>query len=800
MEEGLSSAEARNRLSLFGPNTLKPPQKGRWLLLLISQFATPLILLLIGAALFSFFLGGKIDSTVICTIVILSGILGFFQEAGAVNSLEKLLSLVANKASVIRDGREAKIALEEVVPGDLVVLRIGDIIPADCRLIDSNCMVANESILTGESAPVEKKEGDKVFLGTTVSSGIAKAIVEETGGKTRYGQLAESARFTLPATSFEIGVRDFSRFLLKITLFITIGLFIMNIVLKKDLFQSLLFSLAIAVGIVPQLLPAIISVNLSHGVRRLAKKWVIVKRLPSIENFGQMNIFCSDKTGTITRGQMEFVEGVNAGGEKSEKTTLYGHLNAKFQTAYPNPLDAALVKKAKGHDAEWVPIREIPYDFKRKRISLLFENQGKKVQIVKGALDSILSISDRIEWGDGVVEPMNETAKGKIGGLFKKISGEGKRMLAVAYSEGETEKELIFLGFLIFSDPIKPNIKEVLDDLNRKGVALKILTGDHREAALFVSSAIGMGHVEIKTGVDVDRAGVEELKVMAEKTFVFAEVNPIQKERIISILRKSGNVVGYLGDGVNDVGALRMADVGISVDTGAAAAKEAADIVLLRKDLHVLRDGIEEGRKTFVNTLKYVYMSISANFGNMISMAGGSLFVNFLPILPKQILLTNFFSDLPEMALATDHVDSEIVRRPVKWDLPLIKRFMLVFGALNSLADYMTFFVLLYWFRADVTFFQTAWTIENIVSATLIVLAIRTHRFFLRSKPSLILLVTSIGLASLAPLLPYTALGRLFSFAPIPLSFYAALAGIIVWFFVSVEVAKYYFFGRQNKR
>ena len=797
-KEGLTASEAAARLLEFGPNVLKPKQRCRWLVLLFSQFTSPLVLLLIGAGVLSFFLGAHLDMSIIGTIVLLSGILGFFQEFGALNALEKLLSLVANKATVLRENKEIKIPIDLVVPGDMVILRSGDLIPGDCILIDSNNLFVDESTLSGESGPVEKPEGSKIYLGTMASSGIGWAMVETTGQKTKYGQISESARFHPPETAFEIGVKKFGGFLLEMTMGITVTLFILNLFLKKGVMDSLLFSLAIAVGLTPQLLPAIISINLSHGVRRMAKKKVIVKRLASIENFGQMNIFCSDKTGTITEGKMSLIESLGADGSENEKAAFYGYLNAKHQAGYTNPLDAAVLGKLHYDDSSWNLSGEIPYDFNRKRISLFFEHENQNLQIVKGALYPILDICSRTEWGDGSIGPMDEGARNQIDKVFKEKTGEGKKVIAIAYGESKTEENLIFLGFYVFYDPTKPKIKEVLSEMKRKGVALKILTGDRRESALFTASEIGIEEAKVIIGEDIDQADDELLKTIVRDRMVFAEINPKQKERIILSLRSTGNVVGYLGDGVNDVAALHAADVGISVDSGAPAAKEAADIVLLKKDLHVLKDGIEEGRKTFVNTLKYVYMASSANFGNMISMAGASLFINFLPILPKQILLTNFFSDLPEMALATDHVDNEIAEGPVKWDLPLIQRFMAVFGALNSIADLLTFSVLLFWFEADETFFRTAWTIENIITAALIVLAIRTQRIFWRSKPSFILFIASVGVAVLAPFLPYTGLGRLFSFEPIPLAFYAILLGILIWFFLSVEIAKYFFFRRKK--
>ncbi|HSX37413.1 MAG TPA: magnesium-translocating P-type ATPase [Chlamydiales bacterium] len=797
--EGLTGPEASKRLKEAGPNTLNPVKKWKKTLLFFSQFTNPLILLLIGAGILSFALGDHIDMTVIWMIVGLSGVLGFIQELGAATALEKLLALVVDQATLIREGKEMKIPLSEVVPGDLLVLRAGDVIPADAVLSKVNHLFVNESALTGESFPIEKTFADSIFLGTNIVSGFGIAVVERTGKKTKYGEMTESARFHPPDTAFETGVRSFSAFLLELTVGITVTLFVLNIFLKKPVIDSLLFSLAIAVGLTPQLLPAIISVNLSHGARRMAKKKVIVKRLASLENFGQMNILCSDKTGTLTEGKIESSANVGASGNESQKVLLYAFLNAKFQEGYENPLDKALLEKLQYETAGWEKKGELPYDFERKRIAVFLQHEDLNISIVKGAFYSILPLCNRIEWEDGSMEEIGDQTKEQLIAIFQDHSSQGKRILGLAYGEDESEENLIFLGFLMFSDAIRPKIQEVLQEMKRKGLTLRILTGDRQEAAGFFASAIGIEGGGLITGEELDRLGEEDLKKAVNEKIVFAEIDPRQKEKIIKILRALGNVVGYLGDGVNDAIALHAADIGISVNNGSPAAKEASDIVLMKKDLSVLKDGIEEGRITFTNTLKYVYMATSANFGNMISMAGSSLFLSFLPILPKQILLTNFFSDLPEMALATDNVDRETVEKPLKWDLKLIRRFMAVFGLINSITDYITFFVLLYWFKADMNLFRTAWTMENIITAALIVLALRTHRLIFQSKPGNFLLFSVLFVAIFAPFLPYTPLGKLFSFQPVPLIFYAALAGIIGWFFLSNEIAKYFFFRRYKK-
>ncbi len=791
--EGLSDVEVQERLQRFGKNSLKPSKRGQWFFLLLSQFKSPLILLLIGAAILSFSLGAAIDSSVIFAIVLLSGLLGFFQEKGALKALSHLLSLVSIKIAVLRNGQEIEVPMEEIVPGDIVYLRSGDTVPADCILIDANKLVIGEAVLTGESLPTDKIVGDPLFLGTIVISGIGIAVAELTGKKTRFGQIAEDAKFKPPATAFEVGVRKFGELLLIITLVVTTAVFAFNTWLNKPLLDSLLFALAIAVGLTPQLLPAVISVNLSHGARNMAKKQVIIKRLASIENFGQMDILCCDKTGTLTEGQVELSSITDCNGNASEKCNLYAYLNAHFQSGYLNPLDKAILKKLEGNTDGWEKTDEIPYDFTRKRISTVFSYKNQQIMITKGAFSQTIAICNRIEKEDGSIVPI-ESNQASIDRFFTEKSSEGKRVLGLAYGNSTQEENLIFLGFLIFSDPIKPNIDRVISDMKRQGVALKIITGDRHEVAMHVAGSLGLSHATLVTGEEIQKASDYALIHIAEKHNVFAEIEPTQKKRIILALRKAGHVVGYLGDGVNDISALHHADVGIAVESGADAAKESADIVLLKKDLQVLQDGILEGRKTFINTMKYVYMASSANFGNMLSMSGASFFLKFLPMLPKQVLLTNFCSDLPEMALATDRVDEDIIRHPVKWDLPSIRRFMIIFGALNSMADYLTFVVLYYWYQNEQAIFQTGWFMENVLSAALIVFSMRTRHFLFRSKPGGMLIFSVLGVALLAPMLPYTPLGELFGLVPLPLPLYGAISAIIIWFFISVEIAKHFFF------
>ncbi|HSX11164.1 MAG TPA: magnesium-translocating P-type ATPase [Chlamydiales bacterium] len=800
--EGLSTEEAGRRVGTYGLNSLKPPKRGKGWILFVSQFKSPLIWLLMGAAVLSAFLGDPTDASIILIIVGLSGLLGYFQERGAINALEKILQLVQVKADVLRDGKEVEIPVEYVVPGDVVVLRVGDIVPADAILVEAKHLFVNEATLTGESAPAEKRVGvvdadaavlkrsNSVFMGTVVSNGMAVCLVVATGRNTEYGQISEHLRFKRPVTAFEIGVRNFGLFLMIVTLVMVGAIFFFNVMLHRPILEAFLFSLALAVGLTPQLLPAIITVNLSHGARQMARKKVVIKRLPSIENFGQMNVLCADKTGTVTVGKIGLEKATNSEGGESEKVALYAVANAHYQASYQNPLDVAILEKLKIDVSDWHKSDEIPYDFERKRMSVIFD----QFIVCKGAVHQILNVCSAMENPDGSVVPID---RAKLEAYYEEESHRGFRLIGIAYGETTQEENLVFLGFLHFLDPLKPDIAQVVEELKKKGVQLKIITGDYRTVALHAAGAIGMAHSHLAVGEEIRAASDEELQKIVKAKNVFAEIEPNQKERIVLAVRKAGFIVGYLGDGVNDISALHSADVSIAVEGGADAAKEVSDIVLLEKDLVVLREGVEEGRNTFANTIKYVYMATSANFGNMFSLAGTSLFLPFLPLLPKQVLLTNLLTDFPEMAIATDRVDQAISARPEKWDLRFIRHFMIVFGLISSIFDYMTFGVLLYLLKADEKLFQTGWFVESVVSAGLIVLVIRTRGPFYRSRPGKWLAIAVFSVVIAVLFVPFiTPLADLFGFVPLPLIFYAPLAGIIFLYILSVEIAKHFFFRR----
>ena len=804
MVTGLTSNEARRRLAECGENRISGERRVGALFLFIGQFKSPIILILIGAAIVSLFLQDRTDAALILAIVLASGVLGFWQEYSATNAVAKLRALVETKARVMREGIETIVPLAEVVPGDVVLLSAGAIIPGDGRLLEARELFVNEAALTGETFPAEKKSKAEVYLGTHVVSGSATAEIVSTGKATRFGKIAQSLRMRRPETEFERGVRRFGYLLAEITLLFVLAIFGFNVFLHKPVLGSFMFALALAVGLTPQLLPAIITINLSHGARRMAQEKVIVKRLAAIENFGSMNVLCSDKTGTITEGKISIRAAVDAGGNPSEKTLLYAYLNAANETGFVNPIDEALRASPPPDCANWEKIDELPYDFARKRLSILCEKADTRVLITKGALPQILNICSQVEWNDGRRDSI-DIARRQIEAQWRRFSSEGCRVIAVAYRhcgaecsriDHETETGMVFLGLVAMSDSPKAGINSTLRELRDLGVQLKIVTGDNALIARHLAEQVGLNTERVLSGRDIQRMSNAALMRQSSEVDVFAEIEPGQKERLVLALKKAGHVVGYIGDGINDVSALHASDVSLSVDGAVDVAREAADFVLLEHDLEVLVDGVREGRRTFANTLKYVFIATSANFGNMFSMAGASLLVPFLPLLPKQILLINLLTDFPEMTIASDDVDPELVEQPRRWDIHFIRRFMIVFGLVSSVFDYLTFGALL-WLNATVEQFRTGWFIESIVSAALIVLVVRTRRPFFRSRPSRLLALATAGTVILTVLIPHLPFAAVLGFGIVPPHFYPMLALIILAYVISAEMAKQVFYRRR---
>jgi P-type Mg2+ transporter len=812
-ETGLTTVEAKKRLVSYGANRLKPQKRTNAFTLLVAQFKSPIILILIFATGLSLFLHNIIDASIIFSIVLISGLLGFWQEYSASNAVKKLLAMVQITASVLRDGTENNIPIEDIVPGDIIILNAGDIVPGDSLLLESKDLFVDEAMLTGETFPVEKdisvlatdtplaKRLNSVWMGTHIVSGRAKALITLTGINTEFGKVSERLKLKPQETEFEHGIRRFGYFLGEVTLILVVIIFGINVFLHRPVLDSFLFSLALAVGLTPQLLPAIISINLAHGAKKMALKKVIVKRLASIENFGSMNVICSDKTGTLTEGIVQIESALDVNGKPNDKVFLYSYLNAFYQTGFTNPIDEAILKYQKIDVADYRKQDEIPYDFLRKRLSISVVKDNVQLILTKGALANILEVCSSVETNEGTIVDI-ASVNNIIEKHFEEFSNLGFRTLGIAYKKIPTEsliqksdeKDMTFIGFLTLFDPPKANILATISELKKLGVSLKIITGDNHLVAVSLSKKMGLPDNKIITGTELRQMSDAALLRQVGSINVFAEIEPNQKERIIIAMRKAGNVVGYMGDGINDASALHAADVGISVDTAADVAKEAADIVLLEKDLGVLIEGVREGRTTFANTLKYVFMATSANFGNMFSMAGISLFIPFLPLLPKQILLTNLMTDFPEMTIATDSVDEQMIEYPRRWDIKAIRKFMITFGLVSSVFDYLTFGFLLLILHATEGQFRTGWFIESVISASIIVLVIRSRKPFFRSRPGKYLLIATLSIAVITLFLPITPLGNIFGFSPLPIKTYLLLLLIVAIYILAAEITKKIFY------
>lgn len=816
-ENGISSEEAANRLSNEGSNTLNVKNTNNWLLFW-RQLNNPLTLLLLGAALLSLLLHDTTNSYIIFLIVFISSILGYWQEKGASDAVKTLLKMVKTTC-IVRRQQDIEVAVDALVRGDMVVLSAGSVIPADCYILQSNELFVDEAAFTGETFPVQKSPDIKeasarlsertnaVFMGSHVVSGKGLGLVMHTGRDTEFGKISASLARKTPETDFERGIRQFGYLLMSITMLLVLVIFAINVFLHKPVLDSFMFSLALAVGLTPQLLPAIISVNLSRGAKRMAEQQVIVKKLSSIENFGSMTVLCSDKTGTLTEGKVAVKDYMDASGNPSEQVRLYACLNAALQQGFRNPIDTALMAIQPETIHAYRLAGEIPYDFIRKRLTTVVTNDKETIMITKGAFLNVLEVCTDIEQANGTRIPV---ASGRqiLMKLYEEASSKGFRVLGVACKSlqpgeaygREQETGMSFAGFVSFFDPPKANIANTIASLNTMGIAIKVITGDNSLVASALMKQIGYAEPKILTGKEIKEMSPAALLHDIPVTDVFAEVEPNQKEQIIETLRKSKQVVGFMGDGINDAAALHTADVGISVDTAVDVAKEAADIILLNPDLDVLRAGVAEGRTTFANTMKYIFMATSANFGNMFSMAGASLFLPFLPLLPKQILLTNLLTDLPEMTIATDRVDDAQTLRPASWDFSFIRKFMIVFGLLSSAFDYFTFWVLLKVLHAGERIFQTGWFVESVVSASLIVFIVRTRLPVFKSKPSWALTRANLLVIIVVIALPFLPGSALMGFQPLPLRFYGYLLLIVAAYLCTAEITKKMFYKHLNAR
>jgi P-type Mg2+ transporter len=808
--QGLSSAEAEERLAQFGPNEPAPVRRRSTVARFFLLFANPLVIILLLAAIVAAFLAQVVDAAIIIVIVLLGNAINFAQTYRSETAVERLRERVAPTATVLRDGAWQEIPRRAVVPGDVVRLSAGDLVPADARLLASRDLFVQQAALTGESLPAEKEaqpaasgEGEgpearnRVFLGTSVVSGTATAMVEATGPRTCFGDIAARLATRPEETEFERGLRRFGMLILRVVFFLVLFILAISLALRHNPFQSLLFAVALAVGLTPEFLPMITSVTLARGAVRMARKKVIVKNLAAIQNFGAIDIFCTDKTGTITGGEMAVDRALDSRGGPSDRAFLLAYLNSKFETGIRSPLDAAILRRdcpaAQGYEKR----DEIPFDFERRRVSIVVAGGGEILLVTKGAPESILPLV--AEWDEnGQGRAFDAAARDAAKKVYEGLGRQGFRVLAIAWRRVEArpgfsvadEAGLTLAGFVSFSDPLLPESAEALADLKEDGVQVKILTGDNELVTAYVCERAGLGASEIVLGREVERMSDAALAHVAENTAVFARVSPAQKHRIIRALMHRGYVVGYMGDGINDAPSLHSADVGISVPTAVDVARDAADIIFVEPGLRVLHSGILEGRHASGNVMKYLFMGTSSNFGNMLSMAAASAFLPFLPMLPTQILLNNFLYDLAQITIPTDNVDEEYTRRPQRWDIGLIRNFMLYIGPISSLYDFFTFFVLLYVFHADEKLFHTGWFVESLATQTLVLFVIRTMGNPLRSRPSRALAATACAVVLAGLVIPFTWIARPMGFTPLPWRYFVFLAAATVTYLALVEVGK----------
>jgi len=812
---GLTAPEAAARLARLGPNTVANDRKDSAIVLLRRQLSSPLVLILLAGALVSLLLRDWSDAIIIAVIVIGSAMLGFAQEYRASQAVAALQERLALKSLVLRDGTAREIPASDVVPGDIVQLSAGNLVPADGVLLAARDLTVGEAALTGESFPIEKRPGTSsvdaplaqrrncLFTGSSVRSGTASLLVVRTGAATEYGQIASRLAAAEPETDFERGVRLFGEMLLRAMFLMVIFVLAANQVMGRPFTESLLFAVALSVGLSPELLPAIVSVTLSAGARAMARRGVIVRRLEAIEMLGSLDVVCTDKTGTITSGEVTLAAAVDPTGAPSSDVLASAFLNAALETGIANALDAAVVKAGVTADlsADGVTkLDEIPYDFSRRRLTVAVAQPGDTQHrlIAKGAVAEILAVCGSVRGSNGDI-PLDEAHRAQLLGYVAGQGAQGRRVLAVAermiapqsrYRVSD-ERDFVLAGFLLFDDPPKPGAREALQALARLGVAVKVISGDNRYVAAHVAREVGLDPQAILTGPEIAAMRDEALWHEAERAQLFVEIDPQQKQRIVHALRRRGHAVGFLGDGINDAPALHEADVGISVEGAVDVARESADVVLLTADLDVLREGVEGGRRTFANTMKYIAITTSANFGNMVSMAVAVPLLPFLPLLPKQILFNNLLSDLPSMAIASDTVDPERLDRPQRWNVREIARFMLVFGAVSSLFDGVTFLLLLKVVHADAATFHTAWFLVSLLTELAVVLVLRTWRAAWQSRPSGMLLWSTLAVSALALCLPFLGEeARMLGFVPLAVDEMVAALGVVAAYIFVTEMTK----------
>ena len=808
-------------MAQFGPNEPVHSKRAAALSELLALFLNPLVIILLISSVVSFFVGDSTDAAIILVIILLGIAINFTQTYRSQRAIQKLREGVSPTATARRDGEWKEIPRREVVPGDVVRLSAGDLVPADGRLLESRDLFVQQAALTGESLPVEKsvtsspngelespESANFIFLGTSVVSGTATALILKTGPRTSFGAIAQRLVARPEETDFERSMRRFGMLILRAVLFLVLFIVGVRVALHKDPFESFVFAVALAVGLTPEFLPMITSVTLARGAVRMARDNVVVKHLPAIQNFGTIDVFCSDKTGTLTTGKMSLQSALDYKGKPSGRAMALAYLNSKFETGIRSPLDVAILESPGPKDDSYVKLDEIPFDFERRRLSIVLEKAGSEADgvllITKGAPEGILELCESYEI-EGKILALAPDAHARCRQTFDELSAQGFRVLGVAYRRVAKqsaysvadERSLVFAGYLAFADPPQEDARASLEAMKHDGVEVKILTGDNELVARHVCEQVGLTDPVVILGEELERTSDVALSHLAEQTTIFARVSPMQKLRIIHSLKRRGHVVGYMGDGINDAPSLHAADVGISVASATDVAREAADIILLKTSLSVLHNGILEGRRASANVLKYVLMGTSSNFGNMFSMAGASAFLPFLPMLPTQILLNNFLYDAAQITIPSDHVDPEYLRAPRRWDMGLIRNFMVLIGPISSIYDFLTFYVLLKFFHASQAEFHTGWFVESLATQTLVLFVIRTMGNPFKSRPSGALAASTIGIVILGVLLPYSPFARDLGFTTLPGPFYAFLAVSTATYLVLVEIAKRLLFSRR---
>jgi P-type Mg2+ transporter len=810
-EKGLTSEDARQKLKEVGPNELGAVQRLTGLKQLLLLFTNPLVLILLVASIVSAVFGEVLDASIIIVIVSLSIALNYFQTNRSEHAVEGLRKQVALTATTLRDGNWIEIPRSELVPGDIIRLTAGDLVPADARLIQSVYLNVQQAALTGESLPVEKDASDSattsgnpadvrsaVFLGTSIVSGSATAVVTATGKNTAFGDIVAHLAKRPPQTEFEHGIKNFSLLISRTVFFLVVFVFLVGIIFHKGTLDSALFAISLAVGLTPEFLPMIVTITLAQGASRMARQKVIVKHLESMQNFGSIDVLCSDKTGTLTTGEMALSDCFDPQGQPSKRVLLFAYLNSFYETGIKSPLDAAVLRYEQLDVSSYRKLGEIPFDFERRRLSVVVEQNGEPLLICKGAPESVLPVCLKYEI-DGQFIPLDDKSHASCKETYQKLSAQGYYTIAVAYRplppqqevyQASDEQDMILLGYLACFDPPREDASKVLEALRSDGVEVKILTGDNELVTRHICSQVGLNTDQMIVGAELDHINDTALAQVVEKTNVFARVSPAQKNRIILALKHRHHVVGYLGDGINDAPSLHTADVGISVASAVDVAREAAEIILLQQGLDVLLKGIIEGRKAFGNVMKYLLMGTSSNFGNMFSMAAAFVFLTFLPMLPAQILLNNFLYDLSQVTIPTDNVDAAYIKKPQRWNIKLIRDFMVFIGPVSSIFDFLTFFVLLAVFHASAELFHTGWFVESLATQTLVLFVIRTAGNPLRSRPSKPLAITVIAVVLFGLIIPYTPLAGPLKFVPLPGLYYLFLAIMIIAYLLLVEIVK----------